>query len=796
MCNLDKSARPNTHNTLTATLVLQSGSSIVQIAPMPTTSTSGSIGTTWLTTASTASATPTSTTNSISSTGVSQPAAATSRSSSPEKSRPVLSTAQIAGVVVAGVGGIVLAVGIIILCACMRRKKRANRDSGYLPFQQEPSMSIKSQSHFGITKPMAPSPASVSIREPTPTGAFLGARIPITPRDLPRGNQPSPDPFFQRSAIPEGIGLAMTSESPQNNLLTPMGYTEEIFQRGPSPLLPERPNLTLQVPSQSNPNNTHTTAYHQPSNIAGNIRLSMDTQFEDDDSCSTAVASDAPWNAASYGTMLNDKILQQPDPAYYHSPRLQGELSPNATESIINSYKDPSVEPDFYVRPLNLQRNFSQPRRPENVMRPSVSRDVSVKDPLTASPSVYPAKSGTRLSSLMDVDKLNLLMQSNPSFRRILRKSAYNPTGPYDQNRASRASVSSMTSFETIDSINPEPQELAGDNNLSPVVESPSYNQHGIGKSPVKYPKINGNGSRSSRNSRARARTSITTNFPTLPPISIESPTRPPKAHSNKPWQAAEIAAQKMRMTSLGLSPGNLLSPGSHSCSVSIRKSNDFFSLTSLAPRSPPPPVPLPSPPNTRQKGGRLGGLSVSGGKRNAPPAPLGSSSSENEWRVLPDINTTSPRQKYSDSVAITSPQWRTQTLDSILKRDSHQSLKTTRNIEDTEVSSIYSQEATNFNYNPRLTQMTTVSNIRAQGQAPIFNTDLDSYAGDNTNINNNTNDPTNGKPIVYTKADGSGQAITVNVSSDNPGALPKTPGWVPKLTPTRRGNDLFLNVQ
>ena len=27
-------------------------------------------------------------------------------------------------------------------------------------------------------------------------------------------------------------------------------------------------------------------------------------------------------------------------------------------------------------------------------------------------------------------------------------------------------------------------------------------------------------------------------------------------------------------------------------------------------------------------------------------------------------------------------------------------------------------------------------------------------------------------------------------------GELPKTPGWVPKLTPTRRGDELFLSVQ
>ncbi|KAF7887488.1 hypothetical protein EAF00_009782 [Botryotinia globosa] len=817
MCNSDKNALPNTHSTLTATLVLQSGSaSIVQIAPVATTSASDSVATTLFTTAPTATATatttPSSTTNSKSSSGVPQPAAATSTYSSPEKIKPVLSTAQIAGIVVAGVGGVVLVVGAILLCACMRRKRQANRDSGYLPFQQEPSLSIKSQSHFGITKPMAPSPASISIRGPTPMGPFLGARMPS------RGGQPSPDPFSQRNAIPENIGLAMTSESPQNNMLTPIGYTKEVLQRGPSPLLPERPALTLQVPFQRNPNEIHTAAYQQPSKFTSNIRQSMDTQFEDEDSCSTAVASEAPWNAASYRSISNEKVLRQPDPAYYQSPRLQGELSPNETEHIIDSYKDPSVEPDFYVRPLNLQRNFSQPRRPENAMKPSAQRNPSVKDPLRATSSVYSAKSHNRRPSSNEVEKLNSRMQSNPSFRRVLGKSAYNPVGPYDQNRTSRASIGSMTSFETMDSINPEPQELSGDTNLSPVVESPTDKSKVIGKSPVKYPKIKGNPSQ--RHSRARTRTSIITNFPAPPPISIESPIRPPTAHSNKPWQEAEIAAQKTRMASLGLSPGNFLSPGSHNSGITIRKSNDFFSPTDLASRSPPPPIPLPLPPTFKQRGIIPGTSNGSGSKRSAPPSSLSLATSPNssqKWRVLPDTNTninttnttntTTTTSHQQASPTVVSPHWRPQILTGILRKDSVQSLQkpatsvSSSNTKpslplsvplhtsmDPEVSSIYSQETRNFTFNPRLTQMTTMSEIKAQGQAPI--------GSSNEDVSTATDTDMNGRSVVYTKDDGSGETITINIDGDNPSGLPKTPGWLPKLTPTRRGNDLFLNVQ
>ncbi|KAI9643845.1 hypothetical protein NHQ30_007196 [Ciborinia camelliae] len=821
MCESDKSALPNTHSTLTATLVFQPGSSIVQIAPVVTTSASGSVATTLRTTAPIA--TPSSTTNSKSSTRATETAAATV-APSPEKSKPVLSTAQIAGIVVAGVGVVVLAVGAILLFACMRRKRQANRDSGYLPFQQEPSMSIKSPSHFGITKPMVPSPASISTRGPTPIGPFLGARI--APRTPPRGNQPSPDTFSQRNAIPENIGLAMTSESPQNNLLTPMAYTEDVFQRGPSPLLPERPALTLQVPFQQNSNNIHTGAYQQPSNLAVNNRQSMVTQFEDEDLCSTAVASEAPWNAASFGPMPHEKVPRQPDPAYYQSPRFQGELSPNETETIINSYQDFSVEPDLYVRPLNLQRNVSQSLRPENAIKPPVSRNRSVKDSLTASSSAYSAKSRTRRPPSVEVDRLNSLMQSNPSFRRV-GKSAYNPAGPYDQNRTSSASVGSMTSFETIDSINPEPQELSEETNLSPVVESPSGNQNGSGKSPAKYPKIKGN--MSQRHSRTRTRTAA-------PPIFIESPIRPPTAHSKNPWQEAEIeaeiAAQRMRMSSLGLSPG------SHNSAITIRKSGDFFSPTALASRNPSPPIPLPLPPTTRQRDISPGGMSGGRGKRNAPPPSLSLSSSSpsnpngatkssqnSRWRVVPDNNTNTRDQEPSAPIALASPHWRPQVFTGILRKDSAQSLFSSPNKSITNtnpqnpevhISPIPNPETRNHTFNPHLTQMPTISDMKAQGRITPPSNPPSNPTSRSTSTSTFTSAT---KPIIYSLPDGSGQMITIHDDGDTSiynenendtynenenenendnadGGLPKTPGWLPKLTPTRRGNDLFLKVQ
>ncbi|KAA8565073.1 hypothetical protein EYC84_010831 [Monilinia fructicola] len=74
----------------------------------------------------------------------------------------------------------------------------------------------------------------------------------------------------------------------------------------------------------------------------------------------------------------------------------------------------------------------------------------------------------------------------------------------------------------------------------------------------------------------------------------------------------------------------------------------------------------------------------------------------------------------------------------------------------------------------------------QGSGQAPISNTDSNSTS--NADMNQN--------PAIYSNNDGPGQTTIIDINHDNHGGLPKTPGWVPKLTPTRRGNDLFLNVQ
>jgi hypothetical protein len=127
MCNGQVDALPNTHGTLTATLIIQSSMpSIFLLAPPTTTSVSTS------TTISSSSRITTSSSGLLTMSGSPPPvntaqtstytAQATSMTATPAPT-PRLSKSQIAGISVAAVGGSALTVGILILFICWRRSK-------------------------------------------------------------------------------------------------------------------------------------------------------------------------------------------------------------------------------------------------------------------------------------------------------------------------------------------------------------------------------------------------------------------------------------------------------------------------------------------------------------------------------------------------------------------------------------------------------------------------------------------------------------------------------------------------
>ncbi|PVH89192.1 hypothetical protein DL98DRAFT_565310 [Cadophora sp. DSE1049] len=506
MCTGQPSALPNTHATITATLILQTSiPSIVLVAPAPSTSSvsgqASSVATSTTTKASsntlaTATSSPTPS-SSASSTVSSIPAA--SETSSPE---PILTKNQIVGITVASIGGGAVAVGLLILFICCRRRKRKARESDLIPFQLEPNH-VMDQKKYKYKSFKGPT-------ERRPGGTRNGVAAKVPPRIPPRLDTSSPNMFSRRSIRPDTIGLAISPEQ---------AVSTEKQQRRSSKLLPEKPTLTLKVPKQAEkPINgfSFNQPIVQPSAIS---RQSTATQFEEDydESADTAVAADDSWTAKSTDQILdagtgNWQTIRKVDPEPGASNEVYRWRPTNNVAS--QNMKTGMANPDYYIRPLSVAGrkvgSFSQPRVP-NVYPRQQDQQLSIPEqtrPITASSSLYSARGSVSSND-----------QGRNSNSRPHRFS-YQQAGPYDNQ-------DSIVSPQDRD----QERKTAGtDFPLSPVVESPAS-----GRSPVSYPKIPPPGAGGTR------RLSQSTIRMVPPP---PQPDFTKALGAGKPWRQAEIAAQ------------------------------------------------------------------------------------------------------------------------------------------------------------------------------------------------------------------------------------------------------------
>ncbi|KAK0102336.1 hypothetical protein ONS95_005959 [Cadophora gregata] len=505
MCTGQKSALPNTHATITATLILQTSMpSIVLVAPAPSiSSVSGQSSSVIASTTTNASSSPLATatsrpspSSSASSTVSSVPAA--SETVSPE---PILTKNQIVGITVASIGGGVVAVGLLILFICCRRRKKRARESDLIPFQLEPNH-VMNQKKYKYKSFKGPT-------ERKPGGTKNGVAAKVPPRVPPRLDTSSPNMFSRRSIRPDTIGLAISPEQ---------AISTEKQQRRSSKLLPEKPILTLKVPKQAE-KPINGLSFNQPTVQPSAIsRQSTATQFEEDydESADTAVAADDSWTAKSTDQILDAgtgtwQTIRQVDPegtcseAYHWRP-----MNNFASQSIKNGMSNP----DYYVRPLSVTGrkigSFSQPRVPNAYPRQQ-DQQLSVPQqsrPITTSSSVYSARGSVSSND-----------QGRNSNSRPHRFS-YQKTGPYDNQDSA---VSSQDRDQ-------DPKTAGTDYPLSPVVESPAS-----GRSPVSYPKIPPPGAGGMR------RLSQSTIRMVPPP---PQPDFTKALGAGKPWRQAEIAAQ------------------------------------------------------------------------------------------------------------------------------------------------------------------------------------------------------------------------------------------------------------
>ncbi|KAI0184330.1 hypothetical protein EV127DRAFT_239688 [Xylaria flabelliformis] len=292
MCSGQDNALPNTHATLTATLVIPP-SGTPSLLPPPTSSkttlitssTSTSTRTTSRTTTSMPSitATPSSSpattsmvmtsfltssptvSSTLSSTSIStsiSTSSSTSSSTTSPTSLPVsepspttrLAPAQIAGISVGVAGAIAIAVGAIILARCLRRRRYPDADSekGFLENNDSTggfdSFGPRNSHIFHISPPLFR------------TSQYHPDVVPRPAPPAPQVVQPEP-PIQYNNIDRDAIGLAISRPRslipprPSPKIHSPAMSTPRLveapLERKPSKLLPPRPALTLNIPSQA-----------------------------------------------------------------------------------------------------------------------------------------------------------------------------------------------------------------------------------------------------------------------------------------------------------------------------------------------------------------------------------------------------------------------------------------------------------------------------------------------------------------------------------------------------------------
>ncbi|KAI0440221.1 hypothetical protein F4803DRAFT_484887 [Xylaria telfairii] len=314
MCSGQENALPNTHSTLTATLVIPPSGTPILVPPtsskttLSTSSTTTSARTTLSTTTSEAyfitvpnspistttseayfitvpnspitttmvmTSFQTSTTRRLSSTSSSTTSSTaslttsltTSPSSSPTSipaSEPSTATrlapAQIAGIAVGVAGAIAIAVGAIITARCLRRRRYPDADSERAILQNDnstdgfDSFGSRTSHIFHISPPVLRTSRYRPDFNPNPSPP-----APLAPA-APQTAQPEP-PLQPSNIDRNTIGLAISRprslipRKPSPRIYSPAMSTPGLVQvplkRKPSKLLPPKPTLTLDIPSKA-----------------------------------------------------------------------------------------------------------------------------------------------------------------------------------------------------------------------------------------------------------------------------------------------------------------------------------------------------------------------------------------------------------------------------------------------------------------------------------------------------------------------------------------------------------------
>lgn len=518
MCKGQLGALPNTHSTITATLIVEtSNPSIVLVAPNPTlnpestTKTSRITGTQSSKTLAPSTLSSPAVTSSTVTSSTSIPSAASTQPTSSSAPGASLTKYQIAGIAGGGALAIAIVVGGLFICRYNRkRKQRDARDSDMLPFQIDPDDGTDSKSKMQKSEHKYLGPGG--------TANGKAARIP--PRIPLRVDNYDLNMFSRRSIRPDTIGLAISAELQEPN------------QHDSSVLLQEKPTLKVKIPTieSGNPTREDPNYFRQEKPIYGQNRESTTTQFEEDLESAKAMRSPTSVRGSRfYGG--GENIVSYNWKTFQNSGQGQLAVAPTLSETAGagspwrsgQGSNNAGAGADFHIRPLTIERAAGSPplsRQPTVPVIQPLSQQLQigplpkleiptqVSRPITSS-SIYSTR-----TSLPPSETGRISSSNNRNSGRGKRKS-FKQTGPYDQQRQSQGS---LTSFETIDSATDQPEPRTAE--LSPVVESPAS-----GRSPVTYPKIPKR---------------LSGNIANLPPP-------PPQPDFTRPWRQAEPEGARVR---------------------------------------------------------------------------------------------------------------------------------------------------------------------------------------------------------------------------------------------------------
>ncbi|KAF2835364.1 hypothetical protein M501DRAFT_1019885 [Patellaria atrata CBS 101060] len=447
ICVGRRNAVAPTHGTLVITDALRSATSVTSKATIPPTTTSTSRASSIVTTSPSTSSTSTSSSRSTPvqtssespperetslPTSIAPPSAVETASTNTTVSGTEtrsLTTSQIVGISVAGGATVIVAVGIIILLALVKRrdKKRDFENQQYLAEKAAP-------------EPQTPTPDYSRYEPPKntfrdPRGGTGGVGVAAIPRvgAKPQSDQPS----YTTNRQSQMIGIALSPEIEQPG--TPASIASI---RTVSRLLPDKPLPVIEESSQRT---------MRPASA-----MTQMTVFEEDGPLRksvlpphyplTAPGVDYPIPVPNGGVMPQPSNIQRPPP-----PR-------------------PQPPPPLNIPPKSSQQlpAFNFPRRVESGNGNVTSNS---REPV-------PKRSPRGSEDYIDDYYTNARTSSEDKRQQKRRQQAQPPRKPSNPSR--RSSRGSVTSFESTDSFDPTPDDE--DKQLSPVAESPIAG--------LRYPKI------------------------------------------------------------------------------------------------------------------------------------------------------------------------------------------------------------------------------------------------------------------------------------------------------------------